>query len=89
MINVHIPYEDHIDGTDAFIAFDSILESTDLPSDRSAPIALYCRSGNMSGQASADLAAAGYTNVIDLEGGMNAWEADGKTLLDDPSAVDG
>ena len=89
LVNVHIPYEDHIDGTDAFIAFDSILESPDLPSDKSAPIALYCRSGNMSGQAAAALADAGYTNVIDLDGGMNAWEAGGNSLVDDSSAADG
>ncbi|MGB7425185.1 MAG: rhodanese-like domain-containing protein [Ornithinimicrobium sp.] len=86
LINVHIPYEDHIDGTDAFIPFDSILESPDLPTDKAAPIALYCRSGNMSAQASAVLADAGYTHVLDLDGGMNAWEASGNELLDDPSA---
>lgn len=89
LINVHIPYEQHIEGTDAFIVFDSILDSGDLPADRSAPIALYCRSGNMSAQASADLVAAGYTNVIDLDGGMNAWEASGSSLLDDPTVADG
>lgn len=88
LINVHIPYEDHIDGTDSFIAFDSILESADLPTDKSAPLALYCRSGNMSGQASAVLADAGYTNVIDLDGGMNAWEASGNPLIDDPSVAE-
>lgn len=86
LINVHIPYEQHIEGTDAFIAFDSILESEELPTDLSAPIALYCRSGSMSARASADLVAAGYTNVIDLDGGMNAWAASGNTLLDDPTA---
>ena len=89
LINVHIPYEQHIEGTEAFIAFDSILESDDLPTDRSAPVALYCRSGNMSAQASADLAAAGYTNLIDLDGGMNAWDASGNELLDDPAAANG
>lgn len=87
LINVHIPYEDHIDGTDAFIAFDAILESADLPTDKTAPIALYCRSGNMSGQASAALLDAGYTNVFDLDGGMNAWEAAGNELIDDPSVA--
>lgn len=88
LVNVHIPYEDHIEGTDAFIPFDSILESGDLPTDKTAPIALYCRSGNMSAQAAEDLVEAGYTDVIDLRGGMNAWEADGNGLLDDPSAAD-
>jgi rhodanese-related sulfurtransferase len=89
VINVHIPYEQHIDGTDAFIPFDSILDSPDLPTDKSAPIALYCRSGNMSAQAAADLLADGYTNVVDLDGGMNAWDAAGNALLDDPAAAGG
>ncbi len=80
LINVHIPYEDHIEGTDEFIAFDSILDSPDLPTDKTAPIALYCRSGNMSARAAAILAEAGYTDVIDLEGGMNAWTATGNQL---------
>jgi len=88
LINVHIPYEDHIADTDAFIPFDSILDSPDLPSDRAAPIALYCRSGNMSAQASADLAEVGYTDIIDLDGGMNAWEADERSLVNDPTADD-
>ena len=88
LINVHVPYEDHIEGTDAFIPFDSILDDPELPTDRSAPIALYCRSGNMSAQATADLSAAGYTNVVDLDGGMNAWETAGRDLLDDPSAAE-
>lgn len=88
VINVHIPYDDHIEGTDAFIAFDSILESPDLPTDKAAPIALYCRSGNMSAQAAAALVDAGYTDVVDLDGGMNAWEASGNPLVDDPSVAD-
>lgn len=88
VINVHIPYDDHIEGTDAFIPFDSILESPDLPTDKTAPIALYCRSGNMSAEASTVLTDAGYTNVIDLDGGMNAWEASGNQLIDDPTAAE-
>ena len=88
LINVHIPYEEHIEGTDEFSAFDSILDSPDLPTDKTAPIALYCRSGNMSAQAAAALVQAGYSDVIDLAGGMNAWEASGNPLVDDPSVAE-
>ncbi len=81
LLNVHIPYDGHIAGTDEFVAFDEILDSERLPSDLDAPIALYCRSGNMSGQSAAALAAAGYTNIVDLDGGMNSWAAAGRELL--------
>lgn len=80
LVNVHIPYEGHIDGTDAFVPFDEIGTWDALPADLGAPIALYCRSGNMSAQATDALVDLGYTNVVDLEGGMNAWTAAGNQL---------
>ncbi len=86
VVNVHIPYENHITGTDAFVAFDEIARWDGLPDDLDAPIALYCRSGNMSGEASTTLAKLGYTDVTDLAGGMNAWSGAGLPLLDQDPA---
>ena len=37
-------------------------------------IICYCRSGNRSGQACLILETAGFTNVKNLSGGMNAWQ---------------
>lgn len=89
VVNVHIPYEGHIEGTDSFVAFDEIADWDGLPEDRSAQLALYCRSGNMSAQAADTLGAMGYTNVVDLEGGMNAWsEAGFELLTEEPSSAD-
>lgn len=42
--------------------------------DKSATYAVYCRSGNRSGQALEQMAAAGFTHVYDLAGGINAWQ---------------
>lgn len=86
VVNVHVPYEGHIEDTDAFVDFETIATWTDLPDDLDAPLVLYCMSGNMSAQATADLAGLGYTNIVDLEGGMQAWSAAGFELLDDPAA---
>lgn len=82
VINVHVPHEGEIDGTDAFIAFDTIGSSTELPTDLDAPIALYCRSGNMSATATETLVDLGYTDVVDLAGGMKAWAAAGQPLVE-------
>lgn len=87
VVNVHVPYEGHIEGTDAFVDFETIATWEDLPDDLQAPIVLYCRSGNMSAQAAADLSALGYTNIVELKGGMIAWVAEGFALLDDPRAT--
>ncbi len=45
--------------------------------DKSATYALYCRSGNRSGKAMEQMAAAGFTHVYDLAGGIGAWQGMG------------
>ncbi|TKB17077.1 MAG: rhodanese-like domain-containing protein [Mesorhizobium sp.] len=80
-VNVHIPYEGQIEGTDAFVPYDKIAQNLDkLPADKSAKIVLYCRSGRMSGIAAEQLARLGYLHVSHLSGGMIAWQASGHAL---------
>ena len=80
-LNVHVPDEGSIAGTDLSIPFDELeARRGELP-DPSTPLALYCRSGNMSATAARTLAALGFTDVVELEGGMLAWQEAGRPLL--------
>ncbi len=81
VINVHIPYEGEIEGTDAKIPYNDLDALTAGLPDKNAPIILYCRSGRMSEEASRALLSRGYTQVWDVPGGMNAWRASGRSVV--------
>lgn len=48
--------------------------------DTSARYALYCRTGHRSGVAAEQMRAAGFTNVVDLAGGITAWAGEGRPV---------
>ena len=75
VLDVHIPEQEHLPGTDAFIPYNELTQNlAQLPMDKNTPIAVYCRSGSMSLEASETLADLGYTNIYDLVGGINAYK---------------
>lgn len=45
--------------------------------DKGKPILIYCRSGNRSGQALKKLQTDGFTQVLELEGGILSWIEEG------------
>ena len=82
-VNVHIPFEGDISGTDISIPYDQITEPTyiaQLPANREDKIVLYCRSDRMSTIAAEELVKLGYTNLWNLDGGMVEWEQVGYSI---------
>lgn len=81
-VNVHIPFEGDIAGSDLSIPYDEIGQEQNLDRlpGKDAKIVLYCRSGSMSAEVARTLVRLGYENVRDLNGGMIAWENAGYRL---------
>jgi rhodanese-related sulfurtransferase len=84
LLDVRTPEEyamGHIDRSRLvdFHAADFQTRITALP--RQAPILLYCRSGNRSGQALKMMQDLGFTNVRHLAGGINLWQAEARPLV--------
>ena len=81
LVNVHVPFAGDLPNTDLSIPFDDIQQLESALPDKEAPIVLYCRSGNMSTQTAQWLVDLGYTNLYELDGGMNVWQSAGNKLL--------
>lgn len=74
LVDVHVPEQRHIKGTDLFTPYNKIEENLDkFPKDKRTPIYLYCVSGYMSNVAARTLFESGFTEIYSLKGGTNAW----------------
>ena len=78
LINVHIPLEGSIPGTDMTVPYNEVEKYlADLPQEKNTPIYLYCRSDAMGHTAAQTLVELGYTDIYNLEDGYIAWQAAG------------
>lgn len=74
LVNVHIPFEGDLPGTDYSIPFNEITRHLELlPAEKDGRLVLYCSSGRMSAEAAEELVKLGYTDVFNLAGGFRAW----------------
>jgi len=89
VVDVHIPEQEHIPGTDAFIPYNEITNYSDrLPQDKNTPVLVYCRSGSMSREASLELQKMGYKTIYDLAGGINAYREANVRVVISPETFD-
>jgi rhodanese-related sulfurtransferase len=84
VIDVRTPEEfaaGHLEGA-ALIDFYADSFATEIAAlDRDETYLIYCRSGNRSGQAHVLMQELGFEQVYDLDGGVNAWSAQGLALV--------
>lgn len=81
-INVHVPDEGTLEGTDLALPFDEIERRADELPPVKKRVALYCKSGRMSAIAARTLARLGYRDIVELRGGMDAWREAGRPLVE-------
>ncbi len=78
LVDVHIPKQPHIKGTDLFIPYNEVENYQDkLPKDKNTAIYLYCEGGPMGNAASKTLHDLGYQQLFNLDGGAKAWKKAG------------
>jgi len=73
---IHIPLEEFVD------------RRAEWPTDKSAPIAIYCGSGHRSTMAMAIMWTYGYEDVRSLKGGFGGWATDGYPVEGGVAALD-
>lgn len=52
----------------------------DIAKYKDKPVVVYCRSGNRSAMAASQLTSAGFQDVVNLQGGIQAWQSAGMPI---------
>jgi rhodanese-related sulfurtransferase len=84
ILDVRTPDEyttSHIEGAVNINVEDPAFSEQIAELDKGATYVVYCRSGNRSAVATAQMRAAGFTQVSDVAGGLGAWAAAGLPLV--------
>lgn len=84
LVDVRTPEEyaaGHLEGSQLINYYESDFEARVSELDRDVPVYVYCRSGGRSGRSASQLHDMGFKTVIDLSGGIMAWESAGKETV--------
>ncbi len=82
LINVHVPYQGEIPGTDLFLPYHAVERlKGGLPAAKDAKIVVYCMTGPMGYAAAESLIKLGYSQVYHFAGGMREWVRSGRQLI--------
>lgn len=71
----------HLEGAKLVDYYGSDFEANISELDRDVPVYVYCRSGGRSGRSASQMEEMGFKTVIDLSGGIMAWESAGKETV--------
>ncbi len=83
LVDVHIPEQQHIKDTDAFIPFNEVKQNASkFPKDKNATVVVYCAGGHMGDTAAQYLIELGYKEVYNLDRGMADWLSKNYPLQD-------
>ena len=80
LIDVRTPEEfseGHLDNAINYSISSPDFESELNSLDKSKPVLVYCKKGGRSAKAAAKLKELGFTQIIDLDGGITAWDEAG------------
>ena len=82
LINVHVPYQGEIGGTDLLLPYHDVRhQKVRLPTAKDTKIVVYCLTGPMGHAAAESLVQLGYTRVYHYAGGMLDWVRNGQQLI--------
>jgi rhodanese-related sulfurtransferase len=86
LVDVRTPNEydmGHLEGAELINFMADSFESEISKLDKNKPVLVYCAVGGRSGQAASKLKKLGFTQIYDLNGGMNAWNASNMKVVTD------
>jgi len=63
------------------LSMEGFAEKAKAVLDPKKPVVVYCHSGNRSAMAAKRLRDGGFTTVLDMAGGITAWEKEGKPVV--------